>query len=137
MLHLGSNERHPVKLRRAHVRSMSTGLSRTPQLTRRYYRRYQQIRPPHTHSQGLDSRQRLQTVRSHDQGLSRHRLACTLTVKQGAPLTDIPTLRFPVSPQLFPAHGPEIFERFLLYILRTAMIWWRLLQYGGRGHSSR
>lgn len=103
MLHLGSNERHPVKLRRAHVRSMPTGLSRTPQLTRRYYRRYQQIRPPHTHSQGPDSRQRLQMVRSHDQGLSRH--------------------RFPVSPQLFPAHGTEFSERFLLYILRTAMIW--------------
>ena len=102
---------------------MPSRLSRTPQLTRRYYHRYQQIRPPHIHSQGPDSRQRLQMVRSHDQGLLRHRLVCTLTVKQGAPLTDVTTQRFPVSPQLFPAHGTEFFERFLLYILRTAMIW--------------
>ena|ERR1700722_18635152 len=70
-------------------------------------------------------------------GLSRRQLACNPTVKvRGAPHTVFPTPRSPVCQQLFSAHSIKLLPCDLLYLLRIAMIWSRLLQHRGRARSS-
>jgi hypothetical protein len=102
------------------------------------FRQHLHIHQAHKHnqcpheSQSTGHRQYLDQsylVRNHIQGLSRRPL-CSPTVKMRA------TPRPPVFLELLPILDTKLLECYRLCLLRTAMIWSRLLQYRDGARSS-